>query len=106
MIGLPAVYLLAGIVFGAIAILSAFDRANPKRWANALFWGLFATSFLLGDYLGDLGNGVLVLCNGGDRGRCRSRHRQAGNDRVKTSAASLRDGTAIRCSSRHSPFRP
>ena len=30
-------YLLAGIVFGAIAILSAFDRANPKRWANALF---------------------------------------------------------------------
>jgi uncharacterized membrane protein len=61
MIGLSAVYLLAGIVFGAIAILSAFDRANPRRWANALFWGLFATSFLAGDYLGDLGNGVLVL---------------------------------------------
>jgi uncharacterized membrane protein len=62
MIGLPAVYLLAGLIFGTIAILSAFDRANPKRWANALFWGLFATSFLFGDYLGDLGNGVLVLC--------------------------------------------
>ena len=61
MIGLPAVYLLAGLVFGTIAILSAFDRTNPKRWANASFWGLFAASFLLGDYLGDLGNGVLVL---------------------------------------------
>jgi uncharacterized membrane protein len=61
MIGLSAVYLLAGLVFGSIAILSAFDRANPKRWANAAFWGLFATSFLLGDHLGDLGNGVLVL---------------------------------------------
>ena len=61
MIGLSAVYLLAGAVFGAIAILSALDRANPKRWANALFWGLFAASFLAGDYLGDLGNGVLVL---------------------------------------------
>jgi uncharacterized membrane protein len=61
MIGLSAVYLLAGLVFGSIAILSAFDRANRKRWANAAFWGLFATSFLIGDYLGDLGNGVLVL---------------------------------------------
>jgi uncharacterized membrane protein len=61
MIGLSAVYLLAGLVFGSIAILSAFDRANRKRWANAAFWGLFATSFLLGDHLGDLGNGVLVL---------------------------------------------
>ena len=61
MIGLPAVYLFAGLVFGAIAILSAFDRANPKRWANTGFWGLFAASFLLGDYLGDFGNGVLVL---------------------------------------------
>ena len=61
MIGLGLVYLLAGAVFGAIAILSAFDRANPKRWANAAFWGLFATSFLAGDYLGDLGNGVLVI---------------------------------------------
>jgi uncharacterized membrane protein len=61
MIGLPAVYLLAGLVFAAIALLSAFDGANPKRWANTAFWGLFATSFLLGDHLGDLGNGVLVL---------------------------------------------
>jgi len=61
MIGLPAVYALAGLVFGTIAVLSAFDRANPKRLSNALFWGLFATSFLFGDQLGDLGNGLLVL---------------------------------------------
>jgi len=61
MIGLGAVYLLAGFVFGAIALLSALDRANPKRWVNALFWGLFAVSFLFGDDLSDLGNGVLVL---------------------------------------------
>jgi len=61
MIGLGAVYLLAGFVFGAIAVLSAFDRANPKRWVNALFWGLFAVSFLFGDNLSDFGNGVLVL---------------------------------------------
>ena len=61
MIGLSAVYLLAGLVFAAIAVLSASDRGNPKRWANAGFWGLFAVSFLFGDNLGDFGNGVLVL---------------------------------------------
>ena len=61
MIGLSAVYLLAGAVFAAVAVLSASDRGNPKRWANAGFWGLFAVSFLFGDNLGDFGNGILVL---------------------------------------------
>lgn len=61
MIKLGAVYLLAGLVFAAFAILSAFDRNNPKRFGNAAFWGLMAASFLAGDLLGDLGNGVLVL---------------------------------------------
>ena len=61
MIGLPVVYALAGLVFGAFAVLSALDRSNAKRWGNAVFWGLVAVSFLAGDRLGDLGNGVLVL---------------------------------------------
>ena len=62
MIGLPLVYLLAGLMFAAFSVLSAVDRENPKRFGNAAFWGLFALSFLAGDHLGDLGNGVLVLC--------------------------------------------
>lgn len=61
MIGLSVVYVLAGIVFGAFAVLSALDRNNPKRMGNAIFWGLVAISFLAGDQLGDRGNGVLVL---------------------------------------------
>lgn len=61
MIGLPLVYGLAGLMFAAFAVLSALDKANPKRLGNAAFWGLFATSFLAGDHLGDLGNGMLVL---------------------------------------------
>jgi uncharacterized membrane protein len=61
MIGLSAVYVLAGVVFAAIAVLSASDAGNPKRWANAAFWGLFAVSFLFGDRLGDFGNGIVVL---------------------------------------------
>jgi uncharacterized membrane protein len=61
MIGLSAAYIPAGLAFGAIAVGSAVDRDNPKRWNNAAFWGLFSASFLAGDYLGDFVNGVLVL---------------------------------------------
>lgn len=61
MITLDAVYLLAGAFFAAIALLSGADGANPKRWGNALFWGLVATSFLAGSLLGDFANGLLVI---------------------------------------------
>lgn len=61
MIGLPLVYLLAGLMFGAFAVLSALDRENTKRFGNAAFWGLFAASFLSGDRFSDLGNGFLAL---------------------------------------------
>jgi uncharacterized membrane protein len=61
MIKLSFVYVLAGLMYAAFAIFSVSDRANRKRLGNALFWGLVAVSFLAGDRLGDLGNGVLVL---------------------------------------------
>jgi len=61
MIGLAQVYMLAGLVFAAFAVLSARDASNPKRLANAAFWGLLALSMLAGDRLGDFGNGLLVL---------------------------------------------
>jgi uncharacterized membrane protein len=52
---------LVGAMFAAFAILSAFDRSNPKRFGNAAFWGLFALSLLAGSYLGDFLNGCIVL---------------------------------------------
>jgi uncharacterized membrane protein len=61
MIGLGALYVVAGVFFAAIAVTSARDAANPKRWKNATFWGLFAVSFLFGSHLPDLVNGLLVL---------------------------------------------
>lgn len=57
MIGLNFAYPVAGIVFGVFAVLGARER----RWANAGFHGLIAVSFLAGNFLGDLGNGILVL---------------------------------------------
>lgn len=61
MITYGALYVLAGLLFSVFALLSALDRNNAKRSTTGLFWALFALSFLAGDALGDLGNGVLVL---------------------------------------------
>lgn len=57
MIGLPALYTFAGLIFGSYAVLSVTRR----RFGNAAFWGLLAASFLGGDRFGDFGNGLLVL---------------------------------------------
>ncbi|MDG3439963.1 DUF979 domain-containing protein [Nitrospirillum amazonense] len=61
MIGISVAYDLAGLMFAAIAWRSARDAGNPRRLGASLFWALLALSFLAGDYLGDLGNGTLVL---------------------------------------------
>lgn len=62
MITLDWLYALISAMFAAFALLSARDRTNPGRFGNTGFWGLLALSFAAGNSLGDLGNGVLVLC--------------------------------------------
>jgi uncharacterized membrane protein len=61
MILLSHLYILAGLFFGSVAILSAIDASNPRRFRNAAFWGLLAVSFLFGSLIGDLANGLLAL---------------------------------------------
>jgi uncharacterized membrane protein len=61
MINLHWLYVLAGAVFAGFALGSARDETNAKRWGNATFWALLAISFWFGDFLGDIGNGLLVL---------------------------------------------
>ena len=61
MIGLEVLYVIGGGFFAAIAVLSARDASNPKRWKNTAFWGLFAVSFLFGSHLPDFANGLVVI---------------------------------------------
>ena len=61
MIDVHWLYVFAGAVFAAMALGSARNRRNPKRWGNTAFWALLGASFWFGDLLGDIGNGVLVL---------------------------------------------
>jgi len=60
LIGLAHAYALGGVFFATCAWFSGRDRSNPHRLRAATFWGLLALSFLGGDRLGDLGNGLLV----------------------------------------------
>ncbi|MFC4296228.1 DUF979 domain-containing protein [Novosphingobium tardum] len=61
MIGLQALYALAGTAFALFALSGLRDATNPLRLGNAAFWGLLALSFWAGDVLGDVANGLLVL---------------------------------------------
>jgi len=61
MITLDHAYLVVGLMFLAFSILTLMDREHPTRVRSALFWGLIAASMLVGTWIGDLGNGILVL---------------------------------------------
>lgn len=61
MILLGHVYIIGGLFFGAVAVLSAMDPSNPRRFRTAAFWGLLSASFLFGSLVGDLANGLIAL---------------------------------------------
>ncbi|MDI1442645.1 DUF979 domain-containing protein [Polyangium sp. 6x1] len=92
MIGLGGLYVVAGLFFVAIAVLSARDATNPKRWKNTVFWGLFAVSFLFGSYLPDVLNGLVVLAmvlTAGVSGLGRGEPATSGPEERRASAARL-----------------
>jgi uncharacterized membrane protein len=91
MIGLAPVYAIAGAVFALYAVLSATDR----RFGNAAFWGLLALSFLTGDRLGDLANGVLALTIAVLAGLGLVRSATPAPDRERRAAAAERYGNRL-----------
>lgn len=54
-------YWLVGLLLGAVAIMAAGDPANPRRWSTALFWGMYAALYLLGEHLAPLAGGCMML---------------------------------------------
>ena len=51
---LQYLYWLAGIILLIVAVMSLRDRANPRRFTTALFWGLYGLVFMVGDWTYDL----------------------------------------------------
>src|SRR4051812_9362608 len=48
-------------MMAGVAIVNMRDPSNPRRINNAVFWGIYAVTFLAGSYLPDLANGLLVI---------------------------------------------
>ncbi|HTH26939.1 MAG TPA: DUF979 family protein [Sphingobium sp.] len=61
MIGLGLVNALAGTLFLGFAVVTLLSRPGARRPAMALLWGLVSVSFLLGDVIGDTGNGIVAI---------------------------------------------
>lgn len=100
MISLVWVYVLAGLTFAAFAVFSATDAANPKRFKNTAFWGLLAVSFLFGQWLGDLGNGLLLIGLVGLAGVGGKRFGGLGQGQPATTTPEERQAHAVRFGSR------
>jgi uncharacterized membrane protein len=60
-IKVESVYILLGLVSAGVAVVSGRDRSNPRRVNNAVFWGVYAVTFIVGPYLPDVVNGTLVI---------------------------------------------
>lgn len=44
-------YYLVGFILAVTAVMTLRDRSNPKRYTSALFWGIYALVFLIGDLM-------------------------------------------------------
>jgi uncharacterized membrane protein len=61
MIKLDFVFWLMGAMMAGVALVNLVDAENPKRVPNAAFWGLYAVTFLAGQLLPNLVNGLIVI---------------------------------------------
>ena len=54
-------YLLVGVLLATVSVLSLRDRSNPRRHATALFWGLYALVYLVGERMPHALAGALMV---------------------------------------------
>jgi uncharacterized membrane protein len=60
-ITLETIYWIMGALLGGVAIVNLRDPTNPKRYNNAMFWGLYSVSFLAGSWLPHFASGCIVI---------------------------------------------
>lgn len=61
LLSLEVFYVIAGVFLLLVAGRIAVDRAHPLRWGSALFWGLLAVTFLVGNSLPPAVVGYIML---------------------------------------------
>lgn len=60
-IDLEYIYYIAGIFLVLITIFTLKDKKNPKRNTTALFWALYAITFLFGKFIPPMYMGIIVI---------------------------------------------
>lgn len=60
-ISLDIIYYITGLLLAGVALLALRDESNPKRYFTALFWGLYAISFLFGKVIPSVHMGVIAI---------------------------------------------
>ena len=61
MIRLEHVYVVMGLLLVGVSYVNVRDASNPRRWNNAIFWGLYAVTFLVGSRLPHFASGCVVI---------------------------------------------
>lgn len=54
-------YIVVGLLLGAVGVMNLLDRSNPRRFTTALFWGLYATLYLAGERIEPAWIGALMI---------------------------------------------
>ncbi len=60
-VSIELIYVIVGLCVGIIALLTALDISNPRRYWTALFWGLFAFTMLFGKIVPGAVTGAMVI---------------------------------------------
>ncbi|HET7457225.1 MAG TPA: DUF979 domain-containing protein, partial [Gemmatimonadaceae bacterium] len=60
-ITLEFLYLLMGVMVGGVALVNLFTPGDARRYRNALFWGIWGVTFLVGSRLSNLASGCLAI---------------------------------------------
>lgn len=60
-VSLESFYLLVGLLLAAVALMTLFDKGNPRRVTTALFWGLYALVYLAGERMPSAAAGALMV---------------------------------------------
>jgi uncharacterized membrane protein len=91
-ISLDDFYLLVGALLAAVAVMTLRDKGNPRRLTTALFWGLYALVYLLGERMPAGVAGVLMIVMAliaGFGGVTIGRHKALPEEERKASATRL-----------------
>ncbi len=61
LISLNYIYIILGALLAVVALLSFLDKGNPKRFLTGSFWGLYAVTFLFGNYINPMYMGGVAI---------------------------------------------